>query len=70
MKYPKDEIVWTGYYDREGNLRYVITSKETRDSYFLYEAKGDALVKLGKAKEPTELVKKYGVEKAIGVQAI
>lgn len=70
MKYPKGEIVWTGYYDRDGNLRYVITSKEARDCYFLYEAKGDSLDKLGKAKEPTELVKKYGVEKAIGVQAI
>lgn len=70
MKCPKGEIVWTGYYDRDGNLRYVITSKEARDCYFLYEAKGDALAKLGKAKEPTELVKKYGVEKAIGVQAI
>lgn len=70
MKYPKGEIAWTGYYDRDGNLRFVITSKEARDCYFLYEAKGDELTKLGKAKEPPELIKKFGVMSAIGVQAI
>lgn len=65
IKMPRGEIAWVGYYDRVGDLRFVITSKEARDWYYLYETKGESLVKLGKAKEPPELVEKYDVERKI-----
>lgn len=61
MIYPKGEIVWTGYYNKAGDLLYIITSKESRDYYYLYEYRDDAFVKLGKAKDPIELVERFHV---------
>lgn len=59
---PKGERVWTGYYNRKGELLFVITSKEARDWYFLYEREGEGFKKLGKAKSPPELEKKFHVK--------
>ncbi len=50
--YPKDEIVWERYYNEEGDLRYVVTSKKSRDYYFLYEWNGEKLKKLSRSKTP------------------
>lgn len=62
MTYPKGERVWTGYYNRAGELLFIVTSKkESRDWYYLYEVVGDSFKKLGRAKAPDELEKKYGV---------
>lgn len=61
VKMPRGEVAWVGYYDKDERLRFVITSKETRDWYYLYAEKDGALVKLGKAKEPPELLEKHGV---------
>lgn len=61
MTYPRGEIVWTGYYNRSGDLLFIITSKETREYYFLYEYRDDAFVKLGKAKNPLELTERFHV---------
>ena len=62
MKIPKTEIQWVGYYDADANLRYVITSKDIRDCYYLYQAVGNGeYEKLGKAKEPDKLIEKYNV---------
>lgn len=36
-KYPKGERVWVGYYDNHHELRFILTSKDSRDFYFLYE---------------------------------
>lgn len=58
-KFPKGEIVWVRYYDENGILCHVITSKVTRDYYFLYEVSGGSLKKLGKAKNPTDLENKF-----------
>ena len=61
MIYPKGETVWTGYYDRAGTLLFIITSKESRDFYYLYECHNDAFTKLGRAKNPLELVERFHV---------
>ena len=62
MIYPKGERVWAGYYDRAGNLLFIVTSKEnSRDWYYLYEPAGDKFKKLGKAKSPPELENKYHI---------
>ena len=61
MKYPKGERVWTGYYNRAGELLFIVTSKESRDWYFLYEVVNGEFKKLGRAKTPTELENRYGV---------
>jgi hypothetical protein len=67
LKYPKGERVWESYYNESRELKFIITSKTIRDSYFLYELVDGEFKKLGKAKTPPELVEKYDVEKKIGV---
>lgn len=57
--YPKGEIVWVGHHDKNGNLRYITTSKPARDFYFLYEFKNGKFVKLGKHRDPRALEDKY-----------
>ena len=69
-KYPKGEKVWRRYYNSNRELKFIITSKSTRDAYFLYELVDGEFKKLGKAKTPPELVEKYDVEKKIGVVTV
>ena len=59
IKYPKDEKIWVSYNNSNGELRYIITSKQTRDFYFLYELADGVFKKIGKAKTPTFLENKY-----------
>lgn len=68
MKFPKGEVVWVSYYDAGGALRYILTSKPTREYYYMYEVgDGNSLTKLGKSKSPPELEEKFKVNKKIGV---
>lgn len=55
---PKTERIWVKRITEKGDT-YYITSKDTRDYYFLYKMDGDKAVKLGKAKSPLELEQKY-----------
>lgn len=65
-KIPKGEHGWVGLYDSSDNLMFVVTSKTaSRDVYFLYEVKDNALVKLGKAKDVSDLYEKFDVFKKI-----
>lgn len=57
--YPKKEIIWVRHYDKDHNLRYITTSNAVRDFYFLYELKDDKFIKLGKAKNPQDLERKF-----------
>lgn len=61
MTYPRGEVVWTSYYNSSHELLFIVTSKPTRDFYFLYEVVGGAFKKLGKAKSPSELEEKFRV---------
>ena len=56
MSQIKGEIQWVGYYDINGERRYVITSKPTRDVYYLYSVEDGVYKKIGKAKTPDKLV--------------
>lgn len=60
-KYPKGERVWVGYYNSNHELRFILTSKESRDFYFLYELVEGNFRKLGKARSPTELEEMFRV---------
>ena len=62
---PKGEESWVGYYNREGQRVFLLTSKQNnREWYYLYEDLPDGtLKKLGKAHSPTELEHKYEVSK-------
>ncbi len=51
---PNDEIVWETYV-KDGNEKYIVTSKKTRDAYFIYEVSEGGYNKVGKAKTPPEL---------------
>lgn len=60
VKYPKNESVWATICDKEGDPAYLITSKQTRDFYFIYEISGSGDIKrLGKSKNPRELEERY-----------
>lgn len=59
--YPKGEQIWVQYYNHSRDLLFILTSKEIRDYYFLYELVDGKFKKLGKAKSPVELEKKFRV---------
>ena len=61
MTYPKGEQVWTSYCNSSHELLFIVTSKPTRDFYFLYELVDGVFKKLGKAKSPLELEEKFNI---------
>lgn len=58
LRIPHGEILWESYY-YNGTLRYIVTSKQARDYYFLYAIEDGTLRKVGRAKTPVELREKY-----------
>lgn len=70
MKAPKGEIVWASYYNGDGALCFLITSKPDRESYFLYKVDDGQLTKLGKSKTPAQLIEKFNVDREIGVSDV
>ena len=62
IKYPKGEAVWVTYRNTSEEIKFIITSKPTRDAYFLYELVDDEFKKVGKARTPTKLVETYDVK--------
>lgn len=67
LKFPSGEIVWVRYCN-SGDPQFIITSKPSRDYYYLYQVVEDGIKKLGRAKTPPELEKKFRVLDAIGVK--
>ena len=63
--YPKGERVWVGYYTEKHELMFIMTSKEARDYYFLYELVDGKFKKLGKARSPKELEEKFEVDRRL-----
>lgn len=61
--------MWVGYYTIDHNLLFIMTSKESRDFYYLYELVDGSFKKLGRAKSPQELEKKFEVDKRLGVSS-
>lgn len=65
-KYPKGETPWVSYYDRDRNLRFLITSNYKRDLYYLYSCLQDGeLKRIGKGKNPKTLETKHCVLESI-----
>lgn len=65
---PKDEIRWVSYKTVSGETKYTITSKLSRDCYYLYEHKKDGdgcAERIGKAKTPIELENKFNIIETI-----
>ena len=63
---PKGERVWVSYLNHRSELVFVLTSNSARDFYFLYEVLEDGkLNKLGKAKSPFDLERKFKVQEII-----
>lgn len=56
---PTGGIVWVSHYDKEHDLRYIITSKPVRDSYSLYELKEGRFVRWGRGQDPQKLAERY-----------
>ena len=55
---PKTERIWVKRISSRGDI-YYITSKDVRDYYFLYKEENGKAIKLGKAKSPLDLERKY-----------
>ena len=58
---PKGETSLVRYFNMSGELRYILTTNIYYDAFYLYELSGDKFIKLGKAKTPVELEKKYEI---------
>lgn len=69
-KIPKNERAWVLYLDSDHNPKFVVTSKESRDSYFLYRILDGKLERLGKAATPDVLEKKFGVENELKKEGV
>ena len=52
---PKGDIIWVTWYNNNDDIIYVITSKQIRDVYFLYEIKDGDAIKIGKNASPIVL---------------
>jgi len=61
ITYPKGEIPWVAYYDEHGNFKRLLTSKASRDFYYLYEVTEGELTKLGRSRNPKELEETYNI---------
>lgn len=59
FKIPKGEILWVRHCDKHGAVTHVITSNQSRDVYYMYTVSDGKMTKLGRAKTPIELEKKY-----------
>lgn len=64
-KLPKDERVWVSYKNSKGIVRFLITSKPTRDSYTLYEVVDGDPKRISKSPSPGTLIEKFDVMKRI-----
>lgn len=62
LKYPKGETIWVSHFCK-GELRYITTSKDSRDYYYLYELINGEFKKIGRARTPDELEKKIAYTK-------
>lgn len=60
-KIPDNEIVWVEYLTKEHESQFLITSKESRDTYFLYAVLDNGYKRVGKAISPIALEEKYEV---------
>ena len=59
IKYPKGETVWVTYLNKNHEPTHIITSKPTREYYYLYEVcESGALKKIGRAKSPIDFGQK------------
>ena len=81
---PKNETVWESIYrqrdflltpEKEGPLKFVITSDRRREVYYIYEVHHDGILlyeRLGKAKNPPDIWRKFGgvIRKACGFKEV
>ena len=66
-KSPRGEIVWVGHYGADHELKFITTSKPSRDYYYLYEVVNGEFVRLGKERSPPKLEEKYITPEKLGI---
>ena len=66
IQYPKGEHVWERIFNTGQIPVIIVTSKQQRDYYYLYELKDGKYVKLGRGRNPRELKEKYQVDRRAG----
>lgn len=60
MKLPKDQKVWTRYFDKRGRVTWLITSDPARTVYYLYQVRKGELEQVKKASSPASFEKIIG----------
>lgn len=55
---PPSETLWLTVLSQSGDVFY-ITSKQTRDVYYIYQQHQNGVLRMGKGKSPDELEKKW-----------
>ncbi len=62
IKYPKNENKEVKYIGKDGNPVCILTSKNNREFFILYEVLSNGILnKLGRARSPTELEEKFQI---------
>ena len=61
----RTERIWTDYIDKRGVKRFVMTSSQNRDWYFLYGLSNGSFIKLGKDRSPTKLEERFSVDEKL-----
>lgn len=64
-KIQANEVRWVKYLNDKNEVQYIITSKLSREVYYLYKVSDGNYEKLGKASSPRDLEEKYDVNNVI-----
>lgn len=56
---PKTETIWVTYTSEKGEVYHTTAKTNNRDYYYLYKMVDGKAQKLGRARTPTELEKKF-----------
>lgn len=56
---PRTEHIWLTNTTASGEVFYITSKENSRDTYYIYRKTDSGVEKLGKGKSPPELEKKY-----------
>lgn len=64
----KGDKVYEQIFDKSGELRFVVTGKESGESFVLYSVSEGSFTRLGRGSDPTELKSKHKIYETLAVK--
>lgn len=64
----KGDKVYEQIFDKSGELRFVVTGKETGESFVLYSVSGSSFTRLGRGSDPIELKAKHKIYETLAAK--